>query len=461
MNLFKSAKKLLEAIEENDTATAMTYLTDEKHVASWNKEVLKKKFVTLLGAAARKNNVEILAHLITHGANIDEKNGIGTTALFSACVTNNTDAALFLLRKGASVKHEPKDGDCDDYYYDHAYYDYRYDDEKYYGSPLHVAMLHSNQELIHALVSQGAGMDQTGFIHLCRKPELWTSYQTLAQHGMDIRDLPHFSTNAVKWAIGGSNKNMVQELLRKGATFSGNDFLCLVQNPDSDELYELIAAMGKIPKELGIHAGDILIAAMRHKSPVLGKLLNNGHNIDAQDVNGDTLMHAAVRDCDVASVQELIKRHASTDISNRSGETAWTMAARLAEETEWKSNERKIKTILKEYRDGLINKNTWEIDGAQATHVSDIKASEKRITDIFNFSDKQRLTIIDDLSGRMQQTALRENFDTVPESVLRNAFNAYRDSGGKMPEEDALTVFASKQPAFFKTAPRLPNGEQQ
>ena len=93
---------------------------------------------TLLHLACYENNVEIVRFLLKNGADINKEDKNGFTPLYLACYENNVEIVRLLLEKDADINKEDKDG----------------------NTPLHVACYENNVEIVRLLLEKDADINK-------------------------------------------------------------------------------------------------------------------------------------------------------------------------------------------------------------------------------------------------------------------------------------------------------------
>jgi hypothetical protein len=89
---------------------------------------------------------------------------------------------------------------------------------------------------------------------------------------------------------------------------------------------------------------------------------------------------------------------------------------------------------------------------AEAAEVTEVTFSKKLgsvfLEETFNFAARERITLVRGALEGPVQAVTRENFSAIEQSVLQEAFNAYQQKGGKIPESDVFPdrIFKAKMP---------------
>jgi ankyrin repeat protein len=312
--------------------------------------------------AAEAGDVHQVKLLLDHGANIEEGNYYGLTALHRASEEGRLQVVKLLLSRGADVSAQ----DCDG------------------GRALEKAAQQGHGRTVALLAAWGADLsyrDSMGCTLLMRAAEWgWiVVLHSLLQDGkVDVNDSDLFGETALHKAAKQGRRNIVDALIRYGADISAKcsdghtlvtwairnhwgDLLNLLltsSSPSKEDLtLALVAAVkrGMVPEtQVLVHAGAdvahrdsqgntlLMRAAALGYAEVMRVLLKaysklkfnaevgGGALVDATNTRGQSaLMLAAERDDGHGCVRMLLHARAAVNLQDHLGETALIKSARL------------------------------------------------------------------------------------------------------------------------------------
>ncbi|MCC7038580.1 MAG: hypothetical protein IT560_14930, partial [Alphaproteobacteria bacterium] len=95
---------------------------------------------------------------------------------------------------------------------------------------------------------------------------------------------------------------------------------------------------------------------------------------------------------------------------------------------------------------------TWTLAGSHSVaHITVLPALNKKLTDLFNFESRERVTFSENLATKAELMGPHQNFDTISDDALLKAFSEYKRLGGKADEDKVfrhnLTKTQLKKPA--------------
>lgn len=172
-------------------------------------------------------------------------------------------------------------------------------------------------------------------------------------------------------------------------------------------------------------------------------LKHGGVGLDAKNKDGDTALHLAAYSGYAMIVEALIKAGASLDIDNNEGLSAADVAlkrdkAPVAKIIQQKQREQtdtvekqSLYAIPAATDDTGADRETWlRLGEDKIAHIGVYPALERKLTEIFNFTTQERLTISENLRTGVENTLPPQAFDTLPESAVDTAYNAFAKQGG-------------------------------
>ena len=448
MKMFQSASALKKAIEHHDMAKVRSYLKDENAVTSWTQKMMSKYGVTPLSVAARANDLDILDHLLSLKADIHAQNDTGATALYGACAAGAHDAVIFLLDHGARV-----DQDRIRYLEEYEIYEgtskvhYQDEDEAY--PLLQQAVENIELDVFSRLLDTTKNDTDLHLVfnYICNNDIDISHLDVMLKKGFDpaARDL-----HSVLEAALVSNKNP-QALIRLAdympEYISPQALVSIASNANLVRIYDIYAEENLIPPAHPMWEFDVVYSAIsRENWSFIKRVKSKEYNVDAKNIDGETCLHIAIKKSNHYLVARLIEAGAKIKTKSRMGWNGYDYAQKAMPSRTASTD---MCELLLSYgptkAETVQQNNAWEkTDDAEVTHISTVEGSRKRITDSFNFKNKERLTIIDDLEMKTQ-SPIRENFDRVAPHILKSAFDEYKRLGGNDIDEDvALSILPPK-----------------
>lgn len=349
--------------------------------------------------AARNGDLETLKkYLATDkaAAMLVAKNENGMTALLSAAQSEQLDCFKFLLASGADI----------------------------------TAKNNHNKTALHLV----AGHLQTEFISLC------------LQHGLTpAAKLGEGSDSALSIAAGRNRPENVRLLLEAGADVNDRNALVYAFRNSHYETAELLIKHG-----VDVNLRDnyyqytpLHFVASNGNMRLLELLLaQEGIDLNAKAKDGGTPLHAAAYNGHVMLIEALIKAGANTEIENNEGLTAADVALqrgqhlaakiiqqKMREKTE--SAEKETLYAVPAAAETADDREAWLRIGAdKIAHIGTYPALERKLTEIFNFTTRERLTISENLRTGVENTLPPQSFDSLPETALDAAYDAFAAQGG-------------------------------
>lgn len=180
-----------------------------------------------------------------------------------------------------------------------------------------------------------------------------------------------------------------------------------------------------------------IIAAGRYGLlDVIQDLVNGGADINAvSNTSGRTTLHWAVEGGFGPVVEYLVSKNARTDILDRDGKSPLDLAqangGRMAKLME-RSKAVTTAAVTPPANDG----DSWTLMGAfRVAHIAAYPSAGRKITEIFNFENRERVTIAENLSTGAESMTQPEKFEALSEDILGRAEEQLRALGGSVPEK--------------------------
>ena len=363
----------------------------------------KKSF---LKSAAKGDMEEFrycLSHLVPAEFTVDAAGGDGKTALH--CAAQN--GQLGIIKALLDAKANPDIADKQGY------------------TPLHRAVDNGETAAARLLIAGGADVNAHNNNYV-------TPVLTAARYGQIdvVKDLvaAHADVNAVSaetgrtalhWACENEHTPVVEFLIANGAR---TDIM------DRKKVMPIIPAARQ---------GQIEIV----KALVAGKA-----DVDAVSAStGRTALHWAVENNHVPVVEFLVARNARIDIADHDGDTALDLA---------RNNELTGFVKLMEARQAAATPmpapapapadsgDGWSLVGpSRVAHVTDAAALGRRITEVFNFENRERLIITENLKTGAESTTQPEKFETLADDVVARAAERLKSFGETAPDKSPKRSF--------------------
>ena len=338
-----SVKKILKQAETDDA-----FLTAVK---GGNKDEVEKLLdvganineqdkdgLTALMAAASKGRVDVVSLLLENGADIKLKNKEEETALDFARIGLIKEIILrqVVLNRGLlnTVK-ESKKGEVANWLNQGAQVNVKDDRGR---TPLMVAAYCGNEEIVELLFGYGAAVearDGNGYTALIIAADKGKEkiVELLLGHSAAVDVKNRLGSSALMRASSNGHKDVVGALLAKGADVDSKDSQGRTPLMNSayygnEEIVELLFGYGAaVDARDGKGYTALIIAADKGKEKVVELLLGYGSAVDARDGNGSTALIIAADKGKEKIVELLLGHSAAVDVKNRLGSSALMRAS--------------------------------------------------------------------------------------------------------------------------------------
>ncbi len=230
---------------------------------------------SVLHEAAIKGDVEIVALLLKHGADVNAHCSYdGWTALHEAAYNGHLAIAQLLIKHGAQVNERAQPRS----------------QEVFWNSetPLHLATFVSNLDMIRLLTEHGADVNAQ-----CAGIRISGERDEIAHY------LPPYDDTPLHYAVASGNKDIAEYLLAHGAS----------------------------TKNIVVQPLFITACAQRGNLEIFSLLLERGYDVNEQDKDGLTPLMRAVQNEHEEQVKYLLEAHADTNMIDEHGHTALQQAA--------------------------------------------------------------------------------------------------------------------------------------
>lgn len=181
------------------------------------------------------------------------------------------------------------------------------------------------------------------------------------------------------------------------------------------------------------------VAAYKGHAAAARLLIDRGAKVNVQDRVGDTPLMNAVYGGHADIIKDLLASGADKAIQNTNGQTAVTAARGKTDA---------VRTLLGLPLTVAPPEPEPPADPDEITIRR--KIGDKVLDEVFNFSARERISLLRGSAQGPVEAMTRENFDAIGDSVLRKAFDVYAQQGGKITEAEVFPATLAK----MKSQPR-------
>ncbi|EAY20433.1 ankyrin repeat protein, putative [Trichomonas vaginalis G3] len=227
---------------------------------------------TALHYAVRNNYEETTKFLISHGANINEKDSFGNTVLLYAAEFQYKEIAELLILNGANIKEK----------------------NRYGQSALCFTVAYNTKEIVELLISLGANINEKyedGFTALCFAT-IYGNKETLElliSHGANINEKDNFGRTALHFAAENNRKDIVELLISHGANINekdryGRPALHFAAENNRKEIIELLISHGaNINEKDNFGRTTLHFTEHYYRKEIMELFISHGANINEKD----------------------------------------------------------------------------------------------------------------------------------------------------------------------------------
>ncbi len=427
MGIFWSQKKFFHAAASGDEKTVARYLADDR---TWSRAQDKKTGEYALLLAAKNGHAGIVAQLLKAGAPAWCSDNSSRTALHYAATGGHTETVRTLLENGA------------------ASYIGTQDNRKM--SPLLYAIAANRAGVVKIFLdTKGADLNAGG------KPALYTAVESksrdclamLLAAGADP-NVPRVETRrdhgrSSFWGWSESEPKV----------FRQSPLQCACALNDEEMVRMLLKAGAKpLDDEFPIHA-----AARNGNVSLMTALIVNGFKARALNAELKTALHTAVESKAAEGLTEtvtfLLAQGVDKEAKDSGGRTALSYAqqyaltdvVKLLQNPPPEIAPEPVAPVVKPVPAAIASPpppvpasrddDTWFLSGkASIVHSTVIPVLNRRLTEIFNFETRERLSLTENLSAKTETMGPHESFDTVSDEALRQAYGEFKKRGGAADE---------------------------
>lgn len=440
MALFRSEKEFLTAAAAGDTETVSAYLTKSK---KWLKAENDEGY-RAIHLAARYGHTGVLTLLLKAGASLQDYNQQNwATPLLEAVIGGHTGLVKFMLEKETTrtVSTSPQG-----------------------VTPLQAAIIHERYEILQMFIDAkkadltAGGPPAVYCAVMNNKPE---ALSILLSVGADpnvvrSREVPDRSEEYFGYRYSTRTKTVYDSPLQAAATLNSVDMMKMLldrganKTPDEHPLHS-VAAHGNIEAAtLLLQHGVIKIsdrnavsqtalhsAAQKNQPEMARFLLAQGIDKNMQDKDKRTALSYAQQ----FAMKEMIEL-LQGPLPKREPLPVKPVETPPAPVVAQKPEPAAVvipvaQPVVIATPPGSANDvETWTLAGSHSVaHITVMPALNKKLTELFNFESRERVTFSENLATKAELMGPHQNFDTISDDALLKAFSEYKRLGGKADED--------------------------
>ncbi|MFN7097669.1 MAG: ankyrin repeat domain-containing protein, partial [Gammaproteobacteria bacterium] len=289
-----------------------------------------------------------LGYLLKEGANINEKDNDGGTALHYAASEGHVNSLKHLLDKGANINQKTKEG----------------------LTVLHLVALKGHVENLKYLLDKGANINEKAnngrtVLHYIASSGSIENLKYLFEKGANINEKDNHGLTPLHWAALKGHIAVLQYLFEKGANINERDNHGLTPlhwaalKGHIAVLQYLLDKGVNVNEKSNIGQTALHAAAFLDHVEALRCLLDKGADINERNNSGQTVVHYAVSSGHVEALRYLLENGAKINEKEKGGQTALHFAAYLG-------HVKALRYLLD--KGGNINEK--DKDGQTALHLS-------------------------------------------------------------------------------------------
>jgi uncharacterized protein len=207
----------------------------------------------------------------------------------------------------------------------------------------------------------------------------------------------------------------------------------------------LIAAGANVNTHDENYASPLLQAARDGDLDVVKQLAGAKAELDAiSKFSGRTGLHWAVENEHGPVVEFLVAAGARTDIADRKGETPFDVARKQSLPRILKLMEAALPrapSLAPAAPDATSEGETWTLLGkARVAQVGTYASVGRKLTEIFNFENRERVLITENLKTGVETMGQPEKFETLGAETVQRAEDKFRALGGEQPAKKSLNL---------------------
>lgn len=329
------------------------------------------------------------------------------------------------------------------------------------NNPLHIAAATGNLSIMTLLLAKGMNINArnagggTPLLQALRNSNQ-TSAEMLLGGGADFSIPDNNGNDPLYMAVQRRLRNSVSQLLAKGAPLLQEAILIEPASRDDTNLAkQLIAAGAKLDARDGYSKTAVTYAAQNGNMELTETLAAAGADLNLRDSSGYTPLHYAVMYGRIVMVERLLELGVRTDLKDNNGLNPLQLAkSRDATRiVEILNDAEKTASDAAMPMPASISANPaaensggteqWVLMGeARLAYIGSWPGLGRKLTEIFNFESRERLTITENLKTGAENVTQPVSFDDIGSAAVDKALQAFRQLGGAA---DADTLAAKKR----------------
>lgn len=274
-------------------------------------------------------------------------------------------------------------------------------------SPLVIAIMYGQDQMVAHLLEKGADPNAKG------------NYQPLA------------------FAVGRGDLEAVKLLLAaKADPDTRTALVTSAQYRRFDIAAELVNAGAKTDVHDGNYTYLVHLAASNNGLDFMKLLAEKGAGLDRQDSNGHTPLHYAVMYGHKQMVDFLLEKGARADIENNQSQTPLELARErknlaIIKSLEAVEKKKEPAAAAPPVPAGDETESWVRMGSSKVAFVGVYPEAGRKLTEIFNFSSRERIIITENLRTGAESMSPPDSFDNIAEEAVQQAFDAFTQLGGK------------------------------
>lgn len=266
----------------------------------------------------------------------------------------------------------------------------------------------------------------------CRKGDI-QRVTALLEKDVDVNGRDRRDFTPLMWAAHNGHTDIVRLLISKGASLDNECLLWAAVNNRLDTAKLLIENGANIERETTNKTTSLIFAARQGHVDMVNFLLDKGANIEAVNEDGRTALLEAAREGQKKTALLLIDKGADIDRCDKQGMDIVLLAigeghGRMAQALEELVTKIKLQSKEKDTE-------TWRLIGTEKiAQVAVYPKLRRKLTNIFDFANRERLVITSGLDSRQESISQPVRFEDVPKEMLEKACAEFNRLSGAAPK---------------------------